>query len=74
MWFTDSANVRWTRGHTGKLARVVDRGSMRGLARWRRVLWRGRPVAAPAVIEDQAPVVQDAEAPGSTGEAPSRGQ
>lgn len=71
MWFTDSANLRWTRGHTGKLARVVDRGGMRGVSRWRRVLWWGRPVSAPA---EQAPDAQDAEAPGSTGEAPSSGQ
>jgi hypothetical protein len=71
LWFTDSAGLRWTRSHAGKLARVVDRDSMHGVSRWRRVLRRRRPTGAPAVVEEQALDAQDAEVPGSTGESPS---
>jgi hypothetical protein len=63
IWFTDSANVRWTRSHTGKLARVVDRDNQRAVSGWQRVLpWR-RPVAAPAVVEEQAADGQNAAQP-----------
>jgi hypothetical protein len=61
MWFTDSAGLRWTLSHTGRLARVVDRDDQRAVSGWRRVLpWR-RHLAAPAVVEEQAADGQNAE-------------
>jgi len=68
MWFTDSANVRWTRSHTGKLARIVDRGSRQ--VGWRRVLLWRRPIVAPAVVEQEVADGQNAERPTSTDDPP----
>ncbi len=68
MWFTDSANVRWTRSHTGKLARIVDRGSRQ--VGWRRVLLWRRPIVAPAVVEQEVADGQNAERPTATDDPP----
>lgn len=71
LWFTDSTNVRWTRSHTGKLTRVVDRDSQR--VGWRRVLPRHRSVNAPAVVAEQAEA-QNPELATSTSDPPSTAQ
>jgi hypothetical protein len=69
MQFTDSAGLRWTLSHTGKLARVVDLDDPRAVSGWHRVLpWR-RHVHTPTVVEEQSADAQSAERPTQTGEA-----